>query len=186
MIGLHSLWLPILLSGVAVFLASSVIHMALPWHKGDYRKLPDEEKVRAALGPLAIPPGDYMVPRAGGMEEMKSPEFKKKFNDGPVMVCTVMPSGSWGMGRAMSMWFVYCLVVAALAAYVTGRALPFGAHYLKVFRFAGATTFIAFSGALAQMSIWYRRSWRTTIVSSIDGLIYAGLTAGIFGWLWPR
>jgi len=31
MTGLHSLWLPILLSAVIVFVVSSVIHMALPW-----------------------------------------------------------------------------------------------------------------------------------------------------------
>ena len=36
------------------------------------------------------------------------------------------------------------------------------------------------------MWIWYRRSLLTTIKSSVDGLIYALLTAGTFGWLWPR
>jgi hypothetical protein len=36
------------------------------------------------------------------------------------------------------------------------------------------------------MSIWYSRAWINTIKSTIDGLIYALLTAGTFGWLWPR
>ena len=57
---------------------------------------------------------------------------------------------------------------------------------MQVFRLAGTVAFIGYALALWQMSIWYRRQWRTTIVSTIDGPIYAGLTAGTFGWLWPR
>jgi hypothetical protein len=186
MTSLASLWLPILLSAVIVFVASSIIHMVLPWHRGDYRRMPDEDKVMAALRPLAIPPGDYMVPRPSSMKDMRTPEFAEKMKNGPVMVVTVMPNGQMGVGKNMVLWFVYSAVVGFLAAYVAGRALPVAAPYLHVFRFAGATAFIAYSLALWQMSIWYRRSWATTIKSTIDGLIYGLLTAGVFGWLWPR
>lgn len=72
MTGLYSLWFPILLSAVIVFIASSIIHMALPWHKGDYQKVPNEEQVLDSLHPLNIPPGDYMIPRCSSMEEMRS------------------------------------------------------------------------------------------------------------------
>ena len=65
-------------------------------------------------------------------------------------------------------------------------ALPVGADYLHIFRFVGVTAFLSYSMALWQMSIWYHRSWISTIKSTIDGLIYALLTAGMFGWLWPR
>ena len=58
MTALHSLWLPILLSSVIVFVVSSIIHMALPWHNSDYPKVPNEDKVMDALRPFAIPPGD--------------------------------------------------------------------------------------------------------------------------------
>jgi hypothetical protein len=71
MTGLYSLWLPILLSSVVVFLVSSVIHMALPWHKSDYPKVPNEEGVMDALRPLAIPPGDYMIPRPLSAQDMR-------------------------------------------------------------------------------------------------------------------
>jgi hypothetical protein len=57
---------------------------------------------------------------------------------------------------------------------------------LRVFRFIGAAAFMGYSFALWQMSIWYNRAWSSTIKSTIDGLIYACLTAGTFGWLWPR
>ena len=117
---------------------------------------------------------------------MRSPAFAEKLKKGPVMVLTVMPSGPMSMGRNLGLWFVYLVVVGFLAAYVAGRALPPGTSYLHVFRFAGTTAFIAYSMGLWQMAIWYRRSWSTTIKSTIDGFIYALLTAGVFGWLWPR
>jgi len=186
MTALTELWLPILLSGVIVFVASSIIHTVLPWHKSDYPKIPNEDKVMESLRPLNIPPGDYMVPRCSNAKDMKKPEFMEKMNRGPVMVVTVLPTGPWSMGRNLGLWFVYTVVVSFFAAYVTGRALPHHTDYLQVFRFAGATAFIGYAVALWQMSIWYRRAWSTTIKATIDGLIYAGLTAGTFGWLWPK
>src|SRR6266550_7080013 len=163
MTGLAALWLPILLSAVLVFVVSSLIHMFTPWHKGDYPKMPNEEKVMDLLRPLAIPPGDYMMPRPSSREEMRSPQFLERFKKGPVVMMTVMPSGSMAMGQQLTLWFLYAVVVGAFAAYVAGRALPPGAPYLAVFRFAGVTAFVGYAVALWQMSIWYRRSWTTTI-----------------------
>ena len=186
MTGLTALWLPILLSAVLVFVTSSIIHMALPWHKSDYFRLSDEDGVMNALRPFAIPPGDYMAPRPASAADMKSPAFIEKRNKGPVVVMTVMPSGPWAMGSTLVRWFVYLIVVGVLAAYIAGRALPVGAPYLHVFRFVGASAFLAYSLALWQMQIWYHRALSTTIKATIDGLIYALLTAGVFGWLWPK
>lgn len=184
---LHSLWLPILLSSVIVFIASSIIHMALPWwHKGDYRKLPQEDKAMDALRPIAIPPGDYMVPQPCSHAEMRSPEFKEKMKKGPVFVMTVMPNGLFRMGSSLALWFLYLIVISYFSAYVACHALPRGAPYPAVFRIVGATSFLGYSAALWQMTIWYRRSWVTTLKTTIDGLVYAGLTAGMFGWLWMR
>lgn len=186
MTGLSALWLPILLSAVFVFVASSLIHMASPWHKSDYPKMPNEDRVMDALRPLAIPPGDYLVPRPSGRDEMRSPAFAEKMKKGPVIVMTVFPSGPMSMARNLVLWFLYAAVVGLFAGYIAGRALPPGTPYLRVFQFAGATAFIGYSVALWQMSIWYRRAWTTTIKATVDGLIYALLTAGTFGWLWPR
>lgn len=186
MTALSALWLPILLSAVLVFVASSVIHMVLPWHKDDFGKAPDEEKLRAALRPLAIPPGDYCVPHPDSMEEMKSPAFKAKQAEGPVMFFTMVPNGTPGMGKFLAQWFVYTVVIGILAAYVASRSLAPGAHYLKVFQLVSVTAFIGYAAALWPQSIWYQRPWRTTLKSTIDGLVYGLLTAGAFGWLWPR
>ena len=186
MTSLSALWLPILLSAVLVFAASSVIHMVLPWHKGDYRQVPEEKRLMDALRPLAVPPGDYMVPRPSNMKEMGTPEFAEKMKAGPVMMVTVMPNGNMSIGTSLAYWFVYSIVVGFFAAYVASAALPPGTAYPRVFQLVGTTAFVGYALALWQMSIWYRRSWGTTIRSTIDGLAYALLTAGVFGWLWPR
>jgi hypothetical protein len=184
--GLVSLWLPIVLSAVIVFVASSVIHMTPLWHKNDYPKMPREAEVLDALRPLAVPPGDYFIPRASGMKEMRSPEFKEKMKRGPVAVLTVMPNGEMAMGRSLVQWFAFLIVVGLFVAIVTCRTLPVGTPYPRVFKVAGTIAFMAYSLALCELSIWYRRSWSLTLKSAFDGLIYAALTAGTFGWLWPR
>ena len=186
MTSLVALWLPILVSAVFVFVASSLIHMVLGWHKHDYPKMAQEDQFMEALRPLGIEPGDYMVPRAAGMKEMQAPEFMAKRAKGPVMVVTVLPSGPWGMGKMLAWWFVYSLVVSLFSAYIASRSLAPATHYIRVFQIVGATAFIGYALALWQMSIWYHRAWSTTIKSSVDGLIYALLTAGTFGWLWPK
>ncbi len=183
---LSALWLPIIVSAVFVFIASSIIHMGPFWHRSDYPKIPDEDKVMDALRPLAIPPGDYMVPRCSSMKEFKSPEFTEKLTRGPVMVVTVMPNGPASMGRNMSMWFVYLLAVGAFVALVAGSAAAPGASYMRVFHFALISAFMAHVLAIWQMSIWYQRAWSSTFKATFDGLIYAALTAGTFGWLWPK
>jgi hypothetical protein len=104
---------------------------------------------------------------------------------GPKMVFTVLPNGPTPMGKSLFFWFLYSVVVAIFAAYVAGRALPAGAAYLEVFRFIGTVSFVGYSLALWQMSIWYSRDWSTTLKATADGLIYALFTAGTFGWLWP-
>jgi hypothetical protein len=186
MTGLSALWMPILLSSVIVFIVSSVLHTVLPWHKNDYPKLPNEDAFINAVRPLKLLPGDYMVPRCDNRKEMASPEFADKLKQGPVMILTVLPNGPMSMGRNLGLWFVYTVIVGVLAAYVAGRALPAGAPYRHVFRFVGATAFIGYTTALLQMWIWYRRAWGTTFRATVDGLIYASLTAGTFGWLWPH
>ena len=184
-VGIMSLWGPILLSAVFVFVLSSLIHMVLKYHAGDFTAVPDEEKVMDALRPFKIPPGEYAVPRASSMEQMKSAEFKAKAEKGPVAFLTVMPNGIAGMGGSLALWFLYSVLVSIFSAYIAGRALDPGDPYLEVFRFAGATAFAGYSLALLQNSIWYKRKWSTTLKSMFDGLLYALVTGGAFGWLWP-
>jgi len=185
MVSLLALWVPILVSAVAVFLLSSLIHMALRYHANDYRKLPDEDGVMNALRPFAVPPGEYMFPRAGSMKEMGTPEYAAKHKAGPVALITVLPPGKMSMTGSLVTWFVYAAVISVFAGYVAGRALAPGAPALEVFRFAGTTAFLGYAAAQWQNSIWFGRSWSTTLKNTLDGLIYGLATDAIFGWLWP-
>jgi hypothetical protein len=170
---------------VLVFVASFAIHMLLGYHRADYGRVASEDAVQDALRTFTIPPGDYMVP-CPGRRGPRDPEFAAKHKKGPVLMMTVFPAGEMGMGKQLVMWLLYCVLVGAFTAYVATLALAPGASYPPVFHLVAIVAFMGYGLALWQYSIWYRRKWSTTIRSTIDSLIYGMLTAGVFGWLWPR
>jgi hypothetical protein len=178
-----SLWLPILLSAVVVFIASSLIWVVVQYHNSDWHKLPDEEAARTAL--KGTSPGQYSVPHAASGAERKSAEWQAKYKDGPAAMLVVFPGASLAMGKQLVQWFVYCLAISLLVAYVAGVTLPAGVDYLKVFQIAGTAAVLAYAGAAPMGSIWFGHTWSATVKDLLDGLIYGLLTAGVFGWLWP-
>ncbi|MCX6142238.1 MAG: hypothetical protein NTZ35_03370 [Ignavibacteriales bacterium] len=186
MVPIFALWLPILLSSVLVFVASSLVHMVFRYHSNDLRKLPEEDAVAEALRKLNIPAGEYVVPHASGSKEMNSPEYQEKIRKGPGVILTIWPGGRPSMVINLTQWFLYSVVVGIFAAYVAGRALGPGVSYLSVFRFVGVTAFACYALGGWQDSIWFKRPWTTTLKNTFDGLLYALLTAGTFGWLWIR
>ena len=187
MVPMMSLWLPILASAVVVFVASAIIHMALPIHRNDFQKLPDEDGVLASLRKFAVTPGDYMFPRPDSPKAMKDPAFLAKWSQGPVGMMTVMKTGAApSMGKPLAFWFLFCVVVSVFAACITGSALPANAPFASAFHFAALTAFVGYALGLWPNTIWYGRSLTTTLKSNIDGLIYALLTGAVFGWLWPK
>jgi hypothetical protein len=185
MVSVLSLWLPILVASVLVFIVSSIIHMATPWHSNDWKSVPDEDRAMNTLRQLNLAPGDYCMPKAGSMEAMGKPEFQEKMKKGPVVFMTVRQPGAVSMTGPLINWFLFSVVVSFFTAYVTGVALPSGTVYLKVFQIAGCVAFMAYSFASIPTSTWYGRNWGTTIRGVIDGLLYGLFTAGAFGWLWP-
>ncbi len=185
MVTVLSLWLPILLAAVAVFIVSSVIHMVLTYHRSDFRGVPNETAVMDALRPFNIPPGEYVLPWADTPAARQSPEFLDKASRGPVAFVTALPPGIPGMGASLAQWFGYCVLVGIFAAYVASRTLLPGEDYLQVFRITGTVAFAGYGLALIQNSIWYKRAWSTTAKSVFDALLYGFFTGGVFGWLWP-
>jgi hypothetical protein len=185
MVALSGLWLPILVSAVVVFVASSVMHMILPYHRKDYGRMPEEEKILLAMREAGLKPGQYLFPFRTH-EEMKSPEMMEKYKVGPVGMMTVIASGPTMMGKYLAMWFGYCLMVGFFVAYLTGTALGAGAAYLVVFRVAGMAAFLAYGVGQVSNGIWRGQPWGVTLKEAMDGLVYGMLTAGTFGWLWPR
>lgn len=185
MVTIPALLLPILVSAVVVFIASAVIHMVLKYHNVDYRKLPNEERLLGALRTESLSPGVYIFPHAGTAAAMSSPEMIEKYKRGPVGILTALPSGPPTMAKNLTQWFAFSLVAGLFVAYLAGRTLAPGAAYLSVFRIAGTAAFLAYAGEEAVNSIWRGQPWSVTLKNSIDGLVYALLTAGVFGWLWP-
>ncbi len=185
MVFLTALWLPIVLSAVIVFVASSIMHMLLPYHRSDYRQLPDEDKLLAVMRAAGLKPGLYHFPFCSH-KDMKSPATVEKFKQGPVGMLTLFPSGPPAMQKFLGMWFAYCLVIGFFVAYLTGRTVAPGANYLAVFRVAGTAAFLAYGLGNLSNGIWKGQPWSVTLKEVIDGLVYGLLTAGVFGWLWPR
>jgi hypothetical protein len=185
MVPLVDLWLPILVSAVAVFVVSSVIHMCLPIHKGDMKKLPGEEQFLAAMRAQKLAPGSYMFPCAGSMKEMGTPEFLAKMNQGPVGNMNVLPNGPWAMGKSLTQWFLLSLVISASAAYLAGIGHGPSADAMTVFRVTSTAALLGYGFSHVQDSIWKGVSWGISVKFFIDGLAYALTTGAVFAWLWP-
>lgn len=183
---LSDLWIPIVLSAVLVFIASSILHMVIPMHKSDYGKLEKEADVMEALRSHGVSPGTYMFPACDSMKEMGSPEMRQKLEKGPVGILTVMPPGGVNMGKSLAWWFVYLLVVSTLVAYLAWHALPAGEPYLQVFRVTGTAALLAYAVSAMADSIWKAQRWSVTAKFMFDGLVYAMVTAGTFGGFWPE
>ncbi len=185
MVTLDMLWLPILVATVLVFAASNLVWMVLPHHKKDTRRLPDEAAALEVLGKQGLAPGLYRFPWAE-MSEMKNPEVAAKLARGPVGLLTVTPSGPYNMGKAMGAWVAYLVVMGVLVACIATRLVPPGAPYVSVFRRVGALAILAYTAGNLPNAIWWGKPWRNTCLEVVDGVVYGLLTAGAFGWLWPR
>ena len=183
---LAQLWLPILVAAVAVFIVSSILHMVIPVHAGDYKKLPDEGKVLEAMRSAGVGQGAYMFPCPGSMKEMSSPEMMEKYKAGPVGHMTLMPVGPPAIGKSLIQWFLYSVLMGVFVAYLSFIALhDRSPDYLAVFRVAGTVGVLGYATAYFHDSIWKGLSWKISIKFMIDGVIYGLVTAGVFAWLWP-
>jgi hypothetical protein len=185
MVAWSQLLLPALLSAVLVFIVSSLIHMVIKWHKSEYLKFANEDEVRVAVRRGAPTPGQYVLPYAKDPQDCSSPEMVRKFEEGPNGMMYVRANGPMKLGPFLGQWFGYSLIVSVLAAYVARTVLPAGADYLKVFQVVGASAWLAYAWGEPCNSIWRGQPWKSTFVFMFDGLVYAALTAGAFGWLWP-
>jgi hypothetical protein len=181
---ISTLWMPILLSAVFVFIVSSIIHMVLGYHASDYNQVPDEDRVMDTLRGLNIPPGDYAVPKAQSMKDMNSESFKAKMARGPVLMMHVRKPGI-GMGSSLTQWFLYCVVVSIFTAYIVFHTMAPDAEYLTVHRIAGCAAFMGYGLGIIQDAIWHSKGWSATWKSIFDALIFGFVTGGTFGWLWP-
>ena len=179
-----SLWWVVVLTAVAIWIASAIVWMVLPHHASDFGKLDDEDAAMNGIGP-GTAPGQYRLPHCTSMEAMKSEEFQAKQDKGPVGVLTIIPSGPVNMGKMLSTWFVYLLFTSFVVAYVARMSLAPGAECMAVFRLTFTVAFALYALQPLPDSIWMGKPWGTALKSVGDGLGYALITAGIFCWAWP-
>jgi hypothetical protein len=184
MVPIMELWLPIVLATLLCFLAGAILHMAVPLHKNDWRPIPDEDGVMAALRKAGVTAGNYMFP-AMSPEMMKDPARMQKLAEGPSGVMTVRPPGPVTMGPFLAKQFVFHLVISFVIAYVAGRTMAPATEYLQVFRVTGTVAILSYFAALVPEAIWYHRPGNYMTGHAIDGLVWGLLTAGSFAGFWP-
>jgi hypothetical protein len=185
MISMTQLWLPILVSAVGVFIASSILHMVIPVHKGDFRKMPGEDQILATMRAQSLQPGSYMFPCAENMKDMCTSPMIEKCKLGPVGFVTVVPSGAPGMGKNLVQWFVFCLLVSAFVAHLAAQGLHRGEDFKPVFHLTALAAVLGYSMGALPDSIWKGQKWSITGKFVIDGVIYGIVTGLTFAWLWP-
>ena len=186
MVSLVQLWLPIVLSTVFVFVASSILHMVLRfWHAPDCSGFSNEDEVGAALRKGNASAGMYLIPYCQP-EAMKEAATQAKFQQGPVGIIFLRRPGPMSMGAFLGQWAAYCLVVSLLAACLGIHTMGVGTPYKHVFGVVGLGAFMAYALGSVPNAIWWGHPWKSQVKHVIDGAIYAALTAGTFGWLWPQ
>jgi len=185
LIPLTALWLPILLSGMVVFAVSAMIWMVMPHHKQDFAAADDEDALMDAVRSTVPGPGMYTFPRAPD-GEMSGEAYRERLAAGPVGILRVRdPETVIDMRPAMAKSVLLHLVIAVFVAWLASSTLEVGASHASVFQVAGTAAFMAHGFIGFQESIWFGLPGRVAFKHALDGLVYALLTAGIFGWLWP-
>jgi hypothetical protein len=180
---LTTLWLPILVSAVGVFVASSVIHMVFKWHMSDYQKLPNEDDVRAAVR-AGSRGGMYVVPSCDP-KDMNTPEMQLKMREGPVGILMMRKPGMVpGMGAPLIQWLVLTLATSAIIGYIAYKALLTPDTFGQVARLTGGLAFLAYGWGSIQFGIWFGKPWNTVAKDVADAVIYAAITGTAFGMLW--
>jgi hypothetical protein len=177
---LLSLLLPVVLSAIAVFFASFLSWMVLPFHKPDWVKLDAQDELMATLRQGNAAPGSYMIPAPDTPGDMSNPDYQAKWQAGPKGVLTIF--GQVSMGRNLGLTFVLFLVVSFCLAYLASLHIAPGAGFRPVFRFVSTAALLAYLTGILQHSIWFQCRVTGHILESI---LYAAITGAIFGALWP-
>ena len=129
---LMQLWAPILLAALLVQVTSTLIHMVLKWHNSDYRKLANEDQVRAAIRAGNPAPGQYVLPHCLDPNEMKKPDVAQKWVEGPVAMLYVIKNGAPSIGPQIGSWAAFSQ--AFFEVLVRRPAIPTNSEHDHVWR----------------------------------------------------
>lgn len=179
---LLALWLPVVVSTVALFFASFVAWVVLPHHKPDFRKWPDEEGLLAFVRESGAEPGQYLFPMMPNGSA--DPDVARHYAEGPWGMLTLWPSPP-SMPANLVKTVAFFLVVNVLIGYVAVQALPPGAGFADVFRLVSPVAILAYAAGSVLNEIWFTKPLRAKLMDGIDGVAYGLINGLIFAWLWP-
>lgn len=182
---LAALWLPILVAGAAVWFYGAIAWMVLPHHANDWKGAPDENALVAAIRQLGLQPGTYGFPHCTTKAEKNSPEFQKKWKEGPSGVLNVW-NPNINMGKNMALTFLFNLAVSFLIAYVGSVAISRGATFGHVMQVLGTVGVLAYSAASIPNAIWFQTPKNAIVSCLIDGVVSGLITGAVFAALWPK
>lgn len=168
---LTSLWLPILVATLGVFLWNTVAWTRLPHHRDDFKVPPDGVDPEKLLDTNGLAAGQYVL---------ESPQR----GDRPRAVL-VVAAGPTPMGRNLLFSALLYGLVSVLVAYVTAVGMPAGAPAMKVLQLSGTAGVMAYSLGLLPNAIWFGRPVRPVVMDVLDGVVAGLLTGVIFALLWP-
>jgi hypothetical protein len=177
-------WLAIVAAGVAGFLCSFVLWAATPFHRGDWTPIRDDGPMTDAVKSLRLSPGSYLFPWAATDAESRSPEFRRRFEEGPAGILVVFRRANMGVNLLLTL--LSFTVAAALVAYLGTLTLPKGESFMRVFRVLGTAGVLAHTFAFLPNAIWFQATPRSVVTRLVDGLVYGLATGAVFAWLWPR
>ncbi|NND95818.1 MAG: hypothetical protein HKN47_00645 [Pirellulaceae bacterium] len=178
------LWLPILLSTIALFFFSFLSWMVLGLHEKDWQKIENEDELIDCVGKLNIPNGNYMFPGAANNKAMQEEAFQAKYKAGPRGVMTVLPEANMGknLGLTILFFFVCCCTFAYLADFALKPGADPGADFITVFRFVATVALFTFGASIIQHAIWFRVR---VVGHVIESIAYSLIAGAIFAALWP-
>lgn len=181
------LWLPILASAVAVWIASALAWMAIGHHKNDQKRLPPaaEDAMTALIKSTPITPGVYAFPHQTDCSKM-SAEEKKRIMSGEMPMGMLRVWGKMSMASPMIMTFIVNLVIGVVIAFLCLGVMGKGTEFKVVLHTAGLAAILAHTGASVCNDIWFQESRRAMATKLIDGVVYGVIVGLVFAWLWPR
>jgi hypothetical protein len=195
------LWLPIIVSAAAVWVASFLAWMVVGHHKRDWKGIPGagEQEFIDFIKRLGIPPGSYGFPEFRRCDGLSKEQKKAKWDEmqkSPMGLLRVW--GPISMGKNMALTFLVYLAVSVLVGYLGWSALPHAGMsageltasarpaFARVMQVLGTAGVLAYCFAGLPNDIWFQRSGREVLTSLIDGVVFGLITGAVFGWLWPR
>jgi len=175
-----------IIGGIVLFMWGAIAWMALPLYSAQFKVLPNEDVVRAALregvtepGLFAVPGFDYSKQRQQSDHEAQLNAWSQKHREGPLAVVIARPQGEEPMAAVVFLrGFALQVLVAVIAAWLLSRA---GASLTS---YGTRVQFVTVLGFLASLVIdgaywnWFYFPTSYTVTALADhtiGWLLAGL-----------